>query len=166
MKQRLEEWLRKDRRAAWLLLAAGVAGMLLIALGNRTASPRTDGENQRSRTEPEIYRESLETRLQALLEEIEGAGKCCVMVTLESGEETIYAMDTQQGGQTSQQHVLVDGPQGKYALAEMVYSPAVQGVAVVCRGADDVRVRAQITEAVRVLTGVTANRISIAKFCE
>ena len=49
------------------------------------------------------------------------------------------------------------------ALVEMTWEPVIRGIAVVCEGADDVTVNAQITQAVSVLTGVSTNRISISK---
>ena len=68
------------------------------------------------------YQTQLEQRLSGLIGEIEGAGQATVMITLESGEETIYALDTQSGQTQSQQtHVLLeDGT----ALEETVYFPA------------------------------------------
>ena len=62
------------------------------------------------------------------------------MVTLESGEETIYALDTLSGQTQEQQtHVLLDDGT---ALAQTVCTPRVCGVAVVCEGGGDVRVAA------------------------
>ncbi len=82
-----------------------------------------------------------------------------MMVTLESGEETIYAVDTQSGQiQKQETHVLLeDGT----ALEETVCTARVCGVAVVCEGGGDVRVAARITELVRALLDVSANRICV-----
>ena len=57
----------------------------------------------------------------------------------------------------------LDTEGGQDALVEMTWEPVIRGIAVVCQGADDITVNAQITEAVSVLTGVSTNRISIAK---
>lgn len=107
------------------------------------------------------YREQLEKQLQELIEQIDGAGTTTVMITLESGEETVYATDTQSGQTQSQEtHVLLeDGT----ALAQTIYLPQVCGAAVVCDGGGDIRVAAQITELVRALLDLSANRIVVAQ---
>ena len=81
------------------------------------------------------------------------------MITLESGEERIYATDTQTGRDQSQQtHVLLeDGT----ALEETIYLPTVCGVAVVCDGGGDVGVEARITTLVSALLDVPSNRICV-----
>ena len=86
------------------------------------------------------------------------------MITLESGEERIYATDTRTGGDQSQQktHVLLeDGT----ALEETTYLPTVCGVAIVCDGGGDVGVEARITALVSALLDVPANRICVEQRC-
>jgi stage III sporulation protein AG len=51
------------------------------------------------------YAAELETRLTALISRVEGAGKTAVMVTLESGSESVYAIDTDSDGSST--HVLL-----------------------------------------------------------
>lgn len=161
MRDRLLEWFRSDSRAAWALLGLGILGMVLIAAGGsgpETAAPVMEAGGW------EDYQESLEQRLEALIGEIQGVGKVSVMVTLETAEETVYALDTKESEQSlEQEHVVLSGDE---PLVETVWYPQVQGVAVVCQGAEDVSVRSQITQIASVLTGVTTNRISIAKMCE
>ena len=87
-------------------------------------------------------------------------------VTLDASAETVYALDETDGGENGQrqlEHILVDTREGQDALVEMTWEPVIRGIAVVCEGADDVTVNAQITQAVSVLTGVSTNRISISK---
>ena len=105
------------------------------------------------------YRAGLEQQLAGLIAQVEGAGETTVMVTLESGEERIYATDTQTGTEQSRQtHVLLeDGT----ALEETTYLPTVCGVAVVCDGGGDVGVEARITALVSALLDVPANRICV-----
>ena len=88
-----------------------------------------------------------------------GAGKTTVMVTLETGEEAIYALDTQSGEMQSQQtHVLLEDGS---ALTETVCLPQVCGVAVLCEGGGDIRVAARITELVSALLDLPSNRICV-----
>ena len=88
-----------------------------------------------------------------------GAGKTTVMVTLETGEEAIYALDTQSGEMQSQPtHVLLEDGS---ALTETVCLPQVGGVAVLCEGGGDIRVAARITELVSALLDLPSNRICV-----
>ena len=101
----------------------------------------------------------MEQQLEELIRQMQGAGKTTVMLTLETGEETIYALDTQSGQAQSQEtHVLLeDGT----ALTETVYQPQIRGVAVLCEGGSDVRVAARITELLSALLDLPSNRICV-----
>lgn len=155
----LREILRKENRPK-LAVALGCLAMGLILLSALLPSGKTSSgpTAEASATETQ-YREQLEQQLTGLIEEIQGAGKTVVMVTLENGEETIYAVDTQSGQtQNQEKHVLLEDGS---ALEETTYMPAVCGVAVVCDGGGDVRIAARITELIRALLGLPANRICV-----
>ena len=78
------------------------------------------------------YQTQLEQQLEGLISQLQGAGRTTVMVTLTTGEETVYAVDTQTGElQQQETHVLL---QDGSALAETTYLPQVCGVAVLCEG--------------------------------
>ena len=147
-----------------LAAAVGVAAMLLILLSELcSSSSRTSAANsvQSKAQDSSAYQQELESRLEALIGQMEGAGKTVVMVTLETGEETIYALDIQNGQTQSQEtHVLLDDGT---ALQETVCLPQVCGVAVLCDGGGDVRVAARITEMVSALLDLPSNRICIGQ---
>ena len=149
--------LEKQNRSR-LAIVLGVAAMVLILLSELLPSKATPEQVPAPAGETE-YREQLEIQLQNLIEQIDGAGKTTVMVTLESGEETIYATDTQSGQTQSQEtHVLLeDGT----ALAQTAYLPQVCGVAVVCDGGGNIQIAARITELVRALLDISSNRICV-----
>lgn len=147
-----------------LAAAVGVAAMLLILLSelctpsggtSAAASAQSGGQDLAA------YQQELESRLETLIGQMDGAGKTVVMVTLETGEETIYALDIQSGQTQSQEtHVLLDDGT---ALQETVCLPQVCGVAVLCDGGGDVRVAARITEMVSALLDLPTNRICIGQ---
>lgn len=152
--------LQKQNRTQ-LAIILGAAAMLLILFSELFSTPAKPAANAGSSVavSETAYREQLETQLKELIEQLDGAGKTVVMVTLESGEETIYAVDTQSGQMQNQEtHVLLEDGS---ALEETTYLPAVCGVAVVCDGGGDVRVAARITELVRALLDLSANRICV-----
>ena len=149
---------------------AGVFGVFFLIAGGL---PFGSGEKsvdtaavQTAQQRSEAYARQLEQTLTELIGSIQGAGKTRVAVTLDASAETVYALDETDGGENGQrqlEHILVDTRDGQDALVEMTWEPVIRGIAVVCEGADDITVNAQITQAVSVLTGVSTNRISIAK---
>ena len=166
LQERLAAWLRagpehtKPRAAARAAARGGAArGRILCRhLGPASGGSRP-GDGASSGPTAASYRAGLEQQLAGLIAQVEGAGETTVMVTLESGEERIYATDTQTGTEQSRQtHVLLeDGT----ALEETTYLPTVCGVAVVCDGGGDVGVEARITALVSALLDVPANRICV-----
>ena len=164
---------------ARLAAAVGILAMLLILLLAvllvRTVVKKVTGsskkelfpqntaagstKNTKSAQSSTEYQAQLENRLEHLISQMSGAGKTTVMVTLETGEEAIYALDTQSGEMQSQQtHVLLEDGS---ALTETVCLPQVCGVAVLCEGGGDIRVAARITELVSALLDLPSNRICV-----
>lgn len=151
--------LRSAQGRAQLAVILGGLAMLLILLSELWPQADKTPQAEAGGWQAEEYRQQLEQQLEELISQMEGAGRTKVMVTLETGEETIYAMDTQSGQtQSEQTHVLLeDGT----ALAQTVCLPRVCGVAVVCDGGGDVRVAARITELVGALLDLSSNRICV-----
>lgn len=82
--------LQKQSRTQ-LAIILGVAAMLLILFSELFSTPAKPAASAGSSAavSETVYREQLETQLKELIEQLDGAGKTVVMVTLESGEETI-----------------------------------------------------------------------------
>ena len=59
--------------------------------------------------------------------------------------------------------VLVDGAQGDEPVVTQRTSPTYRGALVVCQGGGQASVRLAVTEAVTVLTGLPADRVTVAK---
>ena len=145
--------LEKQNRTRLAVVLGGAAMLLLLLSELLPATPPAE-PSAASASQASAYREQLEAQLQDLIGQIDGAGATTVMVTLETGEETVYATDTQSGQTQSQEtHVLLDDG--------TVYYPQVCGVAVVCDGGGDVRVAARITELVRALLDISSTRICV-----
>ena len=103
-------------------------------------------------------------RLQTLISNLAGAGETRVMVTLQCGEESIYAADTETSadGTAASKHVITGGT----GLVETIQTPQVQGVAVLCQGGEDPAVQTRITALVQALTGVGANHVTVAALAD
>lgn len=145
-------------RTRLAVLIGGVA-MLLLLLSELMPTGTKSAAASTAPQEIAAYQTQLENRLETLIAQMDGAGKTTVMLTLETGEETIYALDTQSGQMQEQQtHVLLEDGS---ALAETIYQPQIRGVAVLCDGGGDVRVAARITEMVGALLDLPSNRICV-----
>lgn len=159
------EWLQKQggtgKAHTWWILALGIGGMLLI-LASEFWPEQTPAASQPASAAADFtYEAQLEQRLADMIGQISGAGQTRVLVTLESGSQTVYAVDTREGEAESEQtHVLLEDGS---ALTETVRTPAVCGVAVVCEGGDQIHVVTQITEMLSSLLDIPTSRISVAK---
>ena len=157
----LRKWLQtllKKQNRARLALVLGCIAMALILLSELFPA-KAPAAPQAVSPEEGTYKTQLEQQLTELIEQVQGAGKTTVMLTLECGEETVYALDTLSGQtQTQQTHVLLDDGT---ALEQTVYLPTICGVAVVCEGGGDVRVASRITELVGALLDVPSNRVCV-----
>lgn len=176
--------LQKKNLIFWI----GLAGICLIFLSDMLfgAKPQESGAAVPAQEAPQETgaagaEQALETRLAQLLTQVEGAGRVCVMVTLENTGETVYAYDERTETQTDasgadqtprrtqsyqNEHILYDAAQGKQPLVETCMEPEVKGVAVICEGGDDISVIKRITELVSVVLRLPTNRVCVTKMIE
>lgn len=160
---RLRAALADEKQRVNLLVCMGLAGLLLLAVSSwlpADSSTQSAAPAAKTGSTADYYAAELETRLTALISRVEGAGKTAVMVTLESGSESIYATDTDSDGSST--HVLL-GSGGADGLVETVETPRVLGVAVVCEGGGSAAVQSRVTALVQALTGIGTNHITVAK---
>ncbi len=148
----------KKYRYALLVLLLGLALMLIPGTKNET----TQEVSQVQATDPAP---NLAQQLEEILSKIEGAGQVSVMLTVKSGEQTVYQEDRDSDGDSLRQEtVIVTGADREQTgLVQQVNPPTYQGAIVVCKGADSAQVRLAIVEAVSRVTGLGADRISVLK---
>ncbi len=110
-----------------------------------------------------------EERLAEILSQIDGAGKVRVLLSIASGEETLFQKDedvTADGESSSAQGSTVtvtDADRGESGLIRQKNPPVYKGAIVVCQGAEDPQIRLAIVDAVSNITGLGADRISVLK---
>ena len=173
--------LLKGRGAYRLLVAAGLLGMVLIAVSQGRPPGGETGEpaSQPGTETTEEYVQRLEERLEALVESMEGAGEARVMVTLEQGSLQVYATERKEDFQveddydtgaakrkdsTEDSYLLVeDGNGRKQALPTTTVEPTIRGVTVVCAGGEDPQVAARVTEGVTTALGISSNRVCVIR---
>lgn len=153
----ISKYCKEQNRSTLVLLLGGIA--MILMLGAELLPSEKKTARQASVFSSADYQQQLETQLEELISQMNGAGKTTVMVTLETGEETVYALDTRMGeAQEQKTHVLLDDGT---ALTETIYLPQVCGVAILCEGGADVRIIAHITEMVSSLFDIPSNRVCV-----
>lgn len=165
------KWNVKGVRTLWdrykyaaLVVLIG-AGLLLWPSG------KTAGEKQAAQT-PESR--DVQGEMEDILGTISGVGQVRVMLTQESDGQRQLAQDSElsYSGETAapsdysrrSETVLVDEGSGDQVVVTETRSPTYRGALVVCQGADRAEVRLAVTEAVASLTGLSADRITVAKW--
>lgn len=159
--QRGKALLQDEKKRVNLLLCVGMAGLLMLAFSEWLPEKASITSDVQPATSEADYALCLENRLEELISRVDGVGSVEVMVTLASGEESVYATDrqTQADGSSSISHVL----QGNTGLIETVQTPRVLGVAVVCEGGGESSVQNRVSTLVESLTGIGANHITVTK---
>ena len=108
------------------------------------------------------YVKDLENRLKKTLSQIKGAGDVSVVITVDSGKETIYANETvtvSEDGKTTitESPILVNG---KPVVVKENY-PEIVGVLIVAQGANSISVMKNIQQAAVSLLNINLSRIEI-----
>ena len=159
----LFEKIKNDKKAL-IVIAIGLVGMLLILLSDTS---ETDDITESISTDF-ISEYQLASEVEKLIESIDGAGRCKVMITYNSYEETIYALDKDENyasqGETeySEEYVILDKGDNEDGLKLKVISPEIKGVAVVCQGGNNPVIKEQIISSLSALFDISSNKISVA----
>lgn len=153
-REKSQKWLGKYKYLV-LVLLVGV-GLMLIPSQNDTNVPQETAEAD------DVETVSISRELEDILSNIKGAGKVKVMLTVKTGEQTIYQTDTPA---TDRQDtvIITDGDRSQTGLVQQVISPIYRGAIVLCQGADSANVCLAIKEAVSKVTGLDTSQISVLK---
>ncbi len=154
-----------ENKKPWALFILGLAGMVLILI----SSFFPKGSEKPKETDASDPAPAIEARLEQLISQIDGAGATRVMVTLADTGSTQYLRedskteDWEDGVLRSRQ---TDGEyvtSGGSAVVVAERTPAVSGVAVICKGGDRAGVQNDIYEVLYALYGLSSARVSIEK---
>lgn len=170
------------------LLLIVLAGLLMLVI----IWPVSDGGSEKKISEgstassdqtnmPEDYASLMEQRLKDILENVDGAGKVQVMITVKGTSEQVVEKDESYSESRSTQSENEENSTisdsisrsestvynnsssagSPYVVKEML--PEVEGILVVAEGAGDETVVNEITYAVQVLFDVPVHKIKVAK---
>ncbi len=139
-----------------------VFGLLIIIFSEKGLS---DEKNNFSNVDKitsedaEIYTEHLEKKIKTLLSELDGVSDVSVLLTLDGGNELVYAENTSSG---SVDYLIINSSDGEEpVLIREIYS-SVRGIAVVCKGGNSASTRRTITELLSSAFDLPYTKISVA----
>ncbi|MBO5937643.1 MAG: hypothetical protein J6Q79_08570 [Clostridia bacterium] len=164
--KKLFEKLRSDKKAIFII-SAGIIGMLLILLSDTGTSDKT-ASTETNANKSYISQQELAGEVEKLIESIDGAGRCKVMITYNSFDETVYAYDKDENisaqGETdySGKYVIIDSGDKEDGLRLKTILPEIKGVAVVCQGGSNPVIKEQIVASLSALFDISSNKISVA----
>ena len=121
-----------------------------------------------------VTAEELPGQMEEILSNISGVGQVKVLLTLDSDGERQLAQDTElrySGAVSAPEDyartsstVLLEGDTGDASLVVKTVYPTYRGALVVCTGGDRPEVQLTVTKAVAALTGLSSDRITVAKW--
>ena len=122
------------------------------------------------------HTQQLSEELTELISRIKGAGRVKVMITYDTSDENVYAKDTDEeyesgktdssGQRIKSEYIIIKGGDSEEGLKIKNILPTVRGVAVVCDGAGDPTIKAQIIGTVSALFDINSTRISVAEMAD
>lgn len=164
---------KSSKKTKILIIVILICLIFIIAsseIFSQGGKKKTESDNSFS---AERYVENLESRLEKIISSIDGAGECEVMVTLDTGEENIYAKESKNQNEDRNElskssdefeYVILKSSSSKEdGMLLKVVEPNIRGVAIVCIGGDNYTVKENIISAVTSVLDIKTNQISITK---
>ena len=157
LKEKVQHWFGKYKYVV-LVLLVGIVLMLLPSRQERTTQTNIV-------TEPTEQKQDVQKELTQILAQIDGVGTVQVMLTVASGEETVYQTDTETTDHACSIDTVVvtDANRAQQGLVQMKKPPKYLGAIVVCKGGGNAAVKLAVVEAVSRVTGLGADQISVLK---
>lgn len=153
----------KKYRFVALVLAIGLVLMLLPGKTSVSDTPIPVSENEKQQhTDPS-------EKLSKILSRVEGAGNVEVLLTVASGEETVFQtnddISVSEGNSATHKTTVTvtDNNRKQDGLVRQINPPRYLGAIVVCEGAENPTVRLAIVEAVARVTGLGSDRVCVLK---
>ena len=157
-----------NKAAKQLMKYRYVALVLMVGLLLMVIPFNTKQKSETQSTISAVQEADITEELTTILSKIHGAGKVSVMLTIETGKNTVYQYDTDvsggEDGSLRQDTVIVtDENRVQSGLIQHITAPEYRGAIIVCEGADKPEVRLHIIEAVASVTGLGTDKITVLK---
>ena len=150
--RQLGGFLKKYKYVFWVALL----GIFLMLLPESTP-------HQEQPVIPETVPEDLEGELARILSAIQGVGRAEVLLTEATGENVVYQTDTAQNSTNLDTVIVRDGDRVENGLVKQILPPKYRGALIVCTGGDSPAVRLKVVEAVKSVTGLPSDCITVLK---
>lgn len=154
-----------DRAAVFLknkYVVIGICGLAILLLLLPWGSGKTEKESVLTQTPDEFDLEACEERLEDILSEIKGVRKARVFLSVESGKETVYAVDVDETVSEDRtvvkRETVISGGEG---VRVKVLQPKFSGAVVVYSGTESASLRLNLTSAVSSATGLSTDKITV-----
>ncbi|WP_251859488.1 stage III sporulation protein AG [Clostridium sp. Marseille-Q2269] len=179
----------KNNKKNMNILIVVLVGVLFLIAGStfkkdNVMSKNENPKNKQSQEEKieienENYEKETQNRLKTTLEKIDGVGKVEVMITFESGEEKVPAVninnstnksvekDTEGGTRDTTQEnegssvVITNNGDKTQPLIVKEYKPKITGVCIVAEGAENNITKLRISKAVVDLFSLAENKVNV-----
>lgn len=151
--------LARKYRYVLLLAALGLA-LVLVPVKKDTAAVTA---------QPADTRDALQGEIEAALSQIDGAGRVRLVLTWADAGESVYQQNTRTSGSgenASAESTVAAVPSGssaQQALISKQLAPQCAGALIVSDGGGNAAVRLALCDAVRALTGLRADQITVVK---
>ena len=158
---KISELIKKHRYALLVLLI----GLILMTISFDSEDKK---ESMGETVGVETDSQDISGQLEQILSMIEGAGEVKVLLTVASGEQTVYQTDVDRtNGENSSEKsdtvIVTDSDRAQSGLVQQINPAKYLGAIIVCEGGDKAEVRLAIAEAVARVTGLGTNQISVLK---
>lgn len=146
-----------------LIVGGALLGIFLLLFGSGAFHTQSETKTEES-TDPTseeeliLYQTYLEERVKAICESVNGVGNVTAIVSLDSGFESVYAIEDVDG---NTQYVVLGSGSSASALFLTESPPAVRGIGVVCTGGNNATVRRELTSLLAAAFHISSNRIYV-----
>lgn len=183
-----DKLLKDNKKLVENLTVIFLIGLILLIGASALSKPRPSNSNDnkelvlvnQKESSSEDYAQKLEKDLKNILSKIEGVGNVEVLITLNSDEEVVAAMDVVESStttnekdssgavretiQTESNNKVVTSQDTSGQNAPIVLKrimPEIRGVIVVADGAKDPRLRYELSSAVQTALGIPAYKVKV-----
>ena len=151
--------LKNNKTIEYVFLAVLSIAVIMIFAFSLSSNKST---NNKISSAVDVYVRDLEDRLSNTLTKVDGAGNVSVVITVESGMETVLASEktsmTENGKTTIvEEPILVNGK----VVTLMEKYPKIIGVLIVAQGADNLIVMQRIQQATISLLNIELSQVEI-----
>ena len=135
-----------------VLIGVGILGLVSLIIGSFTGGK--SAEKSTEYTDVGFYTEYLEERIKRLCMSVSGVTSAEVFLTIDCSSEYVYG----EGGD----YLILSGSDGEKAVLLCEIYPKVRGIAVVCTGGDQPRIREVLVSLLSAALDLSSSKIEIA----